>query len=386
MDRIAAMAKLCPLPLFDESVIGFMNTLSGILMKDRAAKAYPDVVTLGFWLRKANLMNIKEAYVEEKEGVRQIGRGLVFHIAPSNVPVNYAYSLFTGLLSGNANIVKIPSKDFPQVDLINKAIEKALEEWPTIAPYIALVRYGHEKEINDALSAMADARVIWGGDRTIEEIRKSPLHSRAVEVAFADRFSLAVVDADAYLACSDKKKTAIDFYNDTYLTDQNACTSPRLVVWMGEKKEEAKKLFWEELHSLAAEKYQLQPVQVVNKLTRLYLAAALKGGMEKEPDADNLIYRIKVDRLSEDLMDHKENSGYFYEYDCSDITELFCLCNDVHCQTVSYFGEKKMLLPLLDKAPKGIDRVVPMGKTMDFEMVWDGYRLLEQLSRSIRIY
>ena len=37
-----------------------------------------------------------------------------------------------------------------------------------------------------------------------------------------------------------KGRLAEEFYNDTYLSDQNACTSPRLVVWMGSKKKEAK--------------------------------------------------------------------------------------------------------------------------------------------------
>ena len=386
MEQVLRMHLLPPLSLFDDTVLDFMNTVSGILMKDKAARAYPDVVTLGFWLRKANLLSLKAMHLKELEGCRRIGRGLAFHIAPSNVPVNYAYSLFTGLLCGNANIVKIPSKTFPQVELINRSIQKALEEWQELAPYIALVRYGHETEINDVLSAMADARVIWGGDRTIGEIRKSPLKSRAVEVAFADRFSLAVVDADAYLELPDRKKTAVDFYNDTYLTDQNACTSPRLLVWMGNRKEEAKRLFWSELHTLVKEKYQLQPVQAVNKLTSLYLAAAKRGGLQKTDTVDNLIYRVRVEAVSEDLMEYKENSGYFYEYDCQNIEELYPLCNDVHCQTVSYLGDKELLLPLLEKAPKGIDRVVPMGKTMDFELIWDGYQLLQQLSRSIRIY
>ena len=31
-----------------------------------------------------------------------------------------------------------------------------------------------------------------------------------------------------------------NFWNDTYYTDQNACTSPRIIFWTGEKKTEAK--------------------------------------------------------------------------------------------------------------------------------------------------
>ena len=60
--------------------------------------------------------------MNDKENFR-LGRGCVFHISPSNVPVNYAYSLVVGLLTGNTNIVRISSKDFPQVEIINKLMK-----------------------------------------------------------------------------------------------------------------------------------------------------------------------------------------------------------------------------------------------------------------------
>ena len=56
-------------------------------------------------------------------------------------------------------------------------------------------------------------------------------------------------------------KYTADFYNDTYLTDQNACTSPKLVIWLGNNKLEAKKIFWDNLHELVKKKYTVQPVQ-----------------------------------------------------------------------------------------------------------------------------
>lgn len=232
---VAALKDVSPKCPFDDSVVEFLNSLSKILMKSREAKAYPDVITLGFWMRKSSVLAFKERFVTDSSDIK-IGRGVAFHIAPSNVPVNYAYSLLTGLLTGNANVVRIPSKDFPQVSIINKAINEALEEYPDMKPYICLVRYGRDQKVNDMFSALADTRIIWGGDNTIAEIRKSPLGPRAGEIAFADRYSLAVIDSDKYMEVSDKERLAEEFYNDTYLSDQNACTSPRLVVWMGEKK------------------------------------------------------------------------------------------------------------------------------------------------------
>ena len=375
---VAALKDVSPKCPFDDSVVEFLNSLSKILMKSREAKAYPDVITLGFWMRKSSVLALKERFVTDSSDIK-IGRGVAFHIAPSNVPVNYAYSLLTGLLTGNANVVRIPSKDFPQVSIINKAINEALEEYPDMKPYICLVRYGRDQKVNDMFSALADTRIIWGGDNTIAEIRKSPLGPRAGEIAFADRYSLAVIDSDKYMEVSDKERLAEEFYNDTYLSDQNACTSPRLVVWMGEKKEEAKELFWKYEHDLVKKKYQFQSIMGINKLTSSYLMAVSK---QRE---DNYIVRVNVPEVNPDLMQLKDNSGYFFEYDCDDIIEIRDFCNNTHCQTIGFLGEKETIMPLLISGIKGVDRVVPIGKTMDFDFIWDGYNLVERLTRTIKV-
>ncbi len=86
-----------------------------------------------------------------------------------------------------------------------------------------------------------------------------------------------------------------------------------------------------------------------------------------------------------ELMDYRDNSGYFYEYNCAKIMDLFGLCNDKRCQTISYIGDSEMLMPLVRAGAKGIDRIVPVGKTMDFDLIWDGYDLTERLTRIIEL-
>lgn len=369
---------------FADDICDFLNTVSKNLLKDPRSKVYSDVVTLGFWIRKASLAKLKERFWKD-DGNLRLGRGVAFHIAPSNVPVNFAYSLVAGLLTGNSNVVRVPSKNFPQVKIIAEAVNRALNEHEAMKPYVILVRYGRDKEINDMLSALADTRIVWGGDATIAELRKSPLSPRSTEVTFADRYSLSVIDSDVYMRIDGKEQVAQDFYNDTYFTDQNACTSPRIVVWTGSRKEEAKRIFWKEEHNLVKQKYTFRPIQGVNKLTSSYLIAVNELGTKIEEHKDNLIIRISVPRITADLMDFRDNSGYFFEYDCDDILELRPLCNDKRCQTVGLLGDKDLLLPLLKSGIRGIDRVVPFGKTMDFDLIWDGYDLYAMLTRVIAV-
>lgn len=369
---------------FADDICDFLNAVSKNLLKDPRSRSYSDVVTLGFWLRRASVSKLKERFWKDDGNIR-LGRGVAFHIAPSNVPVNFAYSLAVGLMTGNSNIVRVPSKDFPQVGIIAEAVNKALEEHEAMKPYVILVRYGRDKEINDILSALTDTRIVWGGDATIAELRKSSLPPRGTEITFADRYSLSVIDSDAYMSIDDKEQVAQDFYYDTYFTDQNACTSPRIVVWTGSRKEEAKRIFWEEEHKLVKKEYTFQPIQGVNKLTSSYRTAVNEPGTRIEDHEDNLIIRVSISRISDHLMDFKDNCGYFFEYDCDDILELKPLCDDKKCQTVGLLGEKNLLLPLLKSGIRGIDRVVPIGKTMDFDLIWDGYDLPAMLTRVIAV-
>lgn len=367
---------------FENDTLLFLNEVSRLLMRDPRSKIYSDVVTLAFWLRKASMMKLRERFIRKDDNL-YLGRGVAFHISPSNVPVNFAYSLATGLLTGNVNIVRVPSKPFEQVAIVVEAIQEALNLMPEMLPYIALIRYDRDKEINDAFSSIADTRIIWGGDATIAELRKSALPPRSTEITFADRYSIAILDAETYLAKENKEAIAQDFYNDTYFTDQNACTSPRIVVWVGRNKEEAKDLFWEELYKVIEQKYTFQSIQGINKLTSSYLAAVYLAGSVVEKHKDNRLVRVHIPVITEHLMDLKDNSGYFFEYDCEDILTLRPLCDDKRCQTIALLGEKSILLPLLHTAPKGIDRIVPFGKTMDFDLLWDGYNLFELLTRRI---
>ena len=62
------------------------------------------------------------------------------------------------------------------------------------------------------------------------------------------------------------------------------------------------------------------------------------------------------------------------------------ICDDIHCQTIGYIGNKDMFISLLKSGIKGVDRIVPVGKTMDFDLIWDGYNLEKMFTRTIAIH
>ncbi|MDR0433484.1 MAG: hypothetical protein LBH21_00305 [Gracilibacteraceae bacterium] len=382
--QMAAMPALPALRVFDERAVGFLNALAGELLKSAAAKKYPDAVTFAFWCRKANLLSLQKRYAED--GGDRLGRGTVFHIAPGNVPANFAYSLAAGLLAGDANIVRLPSKKFAAAELICAAIRRLLakSEHAAVAGRLCLIRFERDAAITGAISALCAARVIWGGDAAIGAIRQTPLPPRASEITFPDRYSICLIDAGKYLADCDRAEIARAFYNDTYLTDQNACTSPRLVVWFGAGRERAKEVFWGALSERLGG-YELQAAQTVNKLSALYRFAA-GGDCKLTAGAGLKLMRVAVKKLDQAVLANLENSGYFYEYDAESLDEIAPVCGE-KCQTLSYIGFEAESLRefVLTRAPAGIDRIAPVGKTMDFSLVWDGHDLIRELSREIGV-
>ena len=157
---------LCPRPMvpYDELACGFLNALSGLLLGDADAKLYPDVIAFAYWCRKSNITKLKREFGEKH---LRLGLGIVFHIAPSNVPINFAFSYAFALLAGNASIVRVPTKDFPQTKVVCRSINRLLatEKYKMIAGMTAFVRYQQDDEVTAAFSTNCNARIIWGGDR-----------------------------------------------------------------------------------------------------------------------------------------------------------------------------------------------------------------------------
>lgn len=376
--------------VFSDVTLCFLSDISKQLLNSPFVREYPDVATFAFYCREANLKVLRMSYYADIK--LQIGRGILFHVAPGNVPVNFAYSLLAGLLTGNINIVRVPSNNFEQISIIVNAIKKVLtfEKYKSFFPNrLFVVKYNRESNATAFFSKICDIRIIWGGDQTINEIRKFPISSKSTEVTFSDRYSIAIINANSYLKIQDKSKIALDFYNDTFLFDQNACTSPQTIYWIGSMEDVkfAQDIFWQNLHLVLDEKkYQLQPISSVDKLTMMYTQSISHGDIELEPQTSNLIWRIKNSSIHKDIDSYKCNCGYFNEVVISTLIEITPVISRKY-QTIGYLGFKKdeFEIWIKNNRPLGVDRIVPIGRTMDFSLIWDGYDLVNILSRRVVI-
>ena len=178
------------------------------------------------------------------------------------------------------------------------------------------------------------------------------------------------------------------FYNDTYQMDQNACSSPQLVLWLEDGGDPAcRARWWEAVAAEAAERYPFGPFQAARKLERLCLCAMT---MEQPSVAaveryqGNLLYVARLAGLSGNLPSLAGGFGLFFEAALPSLEALAPLLPP-KAQTLVCGGlEPAEVAALLARAgARGVDRVVPLGQALEMDTVWDGRDLIAALSRII---
>ncbi len=375
-----------PFKPFGSDECNFLDEFSKKLAKHRLISDYPDLKALSFWCRKKNILKLKNNINQNKF---RVGLGLLFHITPSNVPTNFFYSLVFGLLSGNSNIVKVPSKNFKQIEIICSLIRSILKN-KKIKDRISIVRYEDNPEFTKKISSLCDGRLIWGGSNTIKKIREFETSDRSLDLTFTDRFSFSTISTKKIIESSPKKINLLtnNFYNDTYLYDQNACTSPHLIIWLGNKKDAkiAKAIFWGSLLKLVRSRYKISNFAVTDKLHYLDKFIIKNDHIKQVKNYDNLINIIELKKINNFSHLSRGRWGLFFEIDMENLNSLSSNINKYY-QTLTYYGlDKKFFEKYLDNNNiRGIDRIVPIGRSMDMSFYWDGYDLTNILTRVVEI-
>tara|TARA_B100001057_G_scaffold491148_1_gene580798 strand:+ start:964 stop:2154 length:1191 start_codon:yes stop_codon:yes gene_type:complete len=372
-----------PFEIFNKDVVFFLNELSKEIMMNNKSKKFPDLISFGFWCRSSNISALFKNYNFFKN---RFGRGTVFHITPSNVPTNFAYSLVFGLLSGNNNIIRLPSKNFFQVKILCEILKKLSKKkkLKKIFDKILLIQYENSDIISSELSKNVEARIIWGGDKTIDKFKKFKTKPRCLDLTFAGRYSISLLDSNKLdkLSNSQFLNLAQKFFNDTYTMDQFGCSSANVVFWLGKNKVNKKK-FWTKLEKIANQKYDLDLSGANKKISNLMNFTLTKNKDYKiNNDNFNLII-LKNKKLEIDDLNNV-NFGTFFEVNLQNLNQLSNYVND-KLQTISYYGTNFNIIKkfIIKNQLKGIDRIVPIGRAFDLTPEWDGVDIIATLSRTI---
>lgn len=163
--------------------------------------------------------------------LRTVPRGVVLHLAAGNVFVGAVDSLLAGILTKNANILKMSSAD----QLFPRLFMQSLRECDPdglVWPNQAIVSWkGGDDDVEAPLLSADLTVVFWGGRDALASVRKR-IGSGTKLIENGPRYSFAVTDIDTLEnGLSDEAVRGLAL--DLCAWDQQACSSPHLVYIIG---------------------------------------------------------------------------------------------------------------------------------------------------------
>lgn len=371
---------------FAEDSIAFCDALSKRMLK----MSGPQWTALGFFFRESAVKKLRDELGElETRGAIRAPRGLVFHVTPGNVDTQFLYSWLFSLLVGNANVVRVSSRLPEEAKQACIALGELTADFPRIRASSTIVSYEHDKAITDALSKACDVRVLWGGDASITTLRESPLRADAKEMAFPDRFSFALVNAERYLAMDDAARTLVarGLQNDIFIFDQMACSSPKVLAWVGSSGDAAlaRADLWPRLEKLVeAAGIRVQTMTALDKLHFAHgeLADGKVSSLER---FSNELFVLRSNDIAR-LRSASWGGGLVVETIVPDVDAALKLVRPSD-QTLAHAGfTKDEVLTLSRQArTRGLVRIVPIGRALAFSRFWDGMDLLSELTRAVSV-
>lgn len=376
---------------FDPALVAFVNDFARSILLDRAARAYPELIVLANFFKAGNVTRLKQELVSSGSAP-SVARGIVFHIAPSNVDSVFLYSSLLSLLCGNVNLIRISRGSGDQVRFIlDKLAQLLAGEHAALADRFYVLTYEHSDAITSMISSYCHLRVVWGGDETVRKIRSLPLRPTAAELCFPDRFSAAMLRADSVLACDERalEGLATRFFNDAIWFAQQACSSPRLVAWVGSPDDcaAARERFWGAFEAQLKDKsYENSAGMAMDRFVTACLVAT--DPLHRETSALPFPTRILLGSEALSGIKHVHcGNGLFYEQCFATVPEFLQTLTDRE-QTLSVFGvEGAEMAGYLRALPlRTLDRVTRIGQALDFGHVWDGYNLLQSFTRQVAIH
>jgi len=212
---------------------------------------FPGISYLVPFLSKPNLFRLLKAalhgdsrYLDGFAPMDSLGkrmkaqpRGFVTHWLAGNIPSLGMISLVQGVLTKNANVVKLPRRNglflpefFARIADIDLPLEGGRTiSGKTIAASVAFV-YCEPKDYDSqrALSLESDVRLVWGGAEAVNSVLGLPKKPGAEDILFGPRSSLAAIGREA-LSSGAVEKLAEKLAFDASAFDQHGCNSPHTV-------------------------------------------------------------------------------------------------------------------------------------------------------------
>jgi hypothetical protein len=370
----------------DPRVVDFLGRLARKLLAPAVARRHPELGSLGYFLRPAELTRAVARM--EREDAIIFPRGNVFHVPPANVDTIFVYSWALSALAGNHNVVRISERSATAADTILEALNATLDDAdPVLGRTQRMITYGRDDALTAALSQWCDLRVIWGGDVAVNTIRRLPLRPSARDLTFPDRTSWAALSVPGWRAAdpATRRQAVVGFSNDAYWFDQAACSSPRTVFLVGQNSGQNSGEVRDEFVALLLDVvdqrgWVVDAAMAVEKRVNAYGLAAT-GAITSMEFPANAVTAMSLATVP-DAPRRWIGAGAFPFAQVDSLLDLVPAMTRQD-QTFSHFGFAPPELRAFATAlgGRGVDRIVPFGSALTFSAIWDGYDLPREFTR-----
>jgi len=344
---------------FSKDIIEKFLLFSDKLLKEDFSSEFK---YLGFFFRKSNLETWKRKYY--KKCLHPYG--IAFHIVPTNVPNIFLFSSMFSVLTGNIAIVRVSSKIISQIE----PILKLLKNLNILNKHLFIVSYPSKKEnITLKLSNISQVRFIWGGNETVNTIRKLSDNPYLKDVAFPDRYSVSYTDLNYFFSLPEKeqKNFVKNFIKDINTFYQLACSSPRMIFLKGTDKQIRKFI------NLLLDLPLNLPEEIINRKLKNIMILSTSAKIKKvyKNALDNLVF-LEIKDIDEIFYKNLFIGGMVLLKKVKSIREIGKYIPE-NIQTFTYFSKRKPNLKNFKTQPL---RLVKVGEALNFSHIWDGYNLI----------
>lgn len=218
--------------------------------------------------------------------VKTMPLGVILHIAAGNMDFLPAYSLTEGLLTGNINILKLPSADD---GLSLKLIMQLIEYEPQLKDYI----YVFDTPSSDVfgmkkMAELSNGISVWGSDIAIDAVRKmAPTGVKLIE--WGQKLGFCYISHPDLDPDADEDLRALASHIAE--TKQLLCSSCQ-VIYINSDSEEEKKLFAQRFAPLledAVGRNKTDEIGVRARDTLVSYTGRLKGMLGEEAVSSDVI-------------------------------------------------------------------------------------------------
>ncbi|MBV7273344.1 acyl-CoA reductase [Clostridium sp. PL3] len=383
-----------------EAMILMLSEYGRRLSLNKGLLKIEGVPFLSFFLKKGNIEKLIETSLKDKKFLNEFieigngklikaqGRGITCHWVAGNIPTLAVYSIFQALIAQNSNIVRVPKQSIELVlellklmEDIEISYESNVYSSKNMLKNITLIYFdSNDKLMNESMSILADARVIWGGEEAVKAINLLPKKTTCKDIVFGPKYSFAVFDKN--IIESDECESYMDkLVMDISMFGQKACSSPQLLFI--ERSNVPLKKVAEKLAS-SFEKLGRRYLNILDESTASEIINR-RGIYALSIDKDlycskGLSYTILVN--NEIVLEEPIGGRCLFLKEIDSIFEVKDLITK-RTQTIGIASkDRDKILKFADIVTSlGVDRIVNLGLMNIYDFPWDGCFIISELIR-----